>query len=100
MPVIPPGQSARLAATREGSASPAAANAMNTADTPVTRFSMRSELIAVAVLVILHIAINGYSFGGVTQRRPFTSPSSDHANIIPWVQWYADTSLYPRDFAI
>src|SRR5262249_25148047 len=43
---------------------------------------------------------HGYSFGGCTPRHPGTSPSSDHANLIPWIHWYNDHSLYSKDFQI
>lgn len=43
------------------------------------------------------MALQGYSFGGCTDRLPGTSPSSDHANVLPWVHWHRDPSMYPRD---
>jgi len=46
----------------------------------------------------VHLAVNGYSFGG-SSGRP-ASASSDHANVLPWVYWYQDPTLFPHDAAI
>jgi len=56
-------------------------------------------LIALAAAAI-HIAVNGYAFGGCTIKPLVTSLSSDHANILPWVYWYQDPSLFPHDLQI
>lgn len=53
-----------------------------------------------SAITTLHVALNGYSFGGVTDRLPGTSPSSDHANVLPWIHAYRDAMLYSRDFQI
>lgn len=55
---------------------------------------------AVVVAVLMHVAVNGYAFGGCTDRPLVTSPSSDHANILPWVHWYQDHALYRHDLEI
>lgn len=56
-------------------------------------------LIALGATAV-HLAVNGYSFGGCTERLPAASPSGDHANILPWVYWYQDNSLFPHDLQI
>jgi len=55
-----------------------------------------ASLIASAVFIVL----NGYSFGGATQRLPGTSPSSDQVNVLPSVYRYHDASLFTSDFQI
>src|SRR5262249_42468453 len=57
-------------------------------------------LLLAVVLARTHLALHGYSFGGCTPRHAVTSPSSDHANLIPWIHWYNDHSLYSKDFQI
>lgn len=62
------------------------------------RLPLPLGLACIVALTILHLGVNGYSFGG-SNGRP-ASPSSDHANIIPWVHFYQDPSLFPHDAAI
>lgn len=52
-----------------------------------------ASLAATTVFIIL----NGYSFGGSTQRLPGTSPSSDHVNVLPQVYHQHDPALFSRD---
>ncbi len=52
-----------------------------------------ASFIATAVF----IALNGYAFGGSTQRLPGTSPSSDHANVLPQVYREYDSALFSKD---
>ncbi len=56
-----------------------------------------ATLMIALVAASVHVAVNGYSFGGCTERLPAASPSGDHANILPWVYWHQDDSLFPHD---
>lgn len=64
----------------------------------VKRLPIPLAVACIAALTFLHLAVNGYSFGGANGRP--ASPSSDHANIVPWVDFYQDSSLFPHDAAI
>lgn len=55
---------------------------------------------AAVAAAAVHIAVNGYAFGGCTVKPLVTSLSGDHANILPWVYWYQDRSLFPHDLQI
>jgi len=61
---------------------------------------LNSPLAPVAAAIIatsVFIALNGYAFGGSTQRLPGTSPSSDHANVLPQVYRAYEASLFSKD---
>jgi len=66
--------------------------------TAARRFSPAMVAATVTVLTVLHLGLNGYSFGGASETA--ASPSSDHANILPWIYWYQDQTLFPHDLQI
>lgn len=54
-------------------------------------------VVASLIATIVFVALNGYAFGGSTQRLPGTSPSSDHANVLPQVYHAYDAGLFAKD---
>jgi len=61
------------------------------------RTILLAPLVASSVATFVFIALSGYSFGGVTQRLPGTSPSSDQVNVLPQVYRQYDSTLFSRD---
>lgn len=52
-------------------------------ETPPLRFGWLATLLIARDATAAHVAVNGYSYGGCTERLPAASPSGDHANILP-----------------
>ena len=59
-------------------------------------------LAVVLAATVVHVAVNGYAFGGCSSKIDLAadSPSGDHANILPWVYFYQDRTLFARDLQI
>lgn len=61
------------------------------------RSSLPASIALSLIATVVFIILNGYAFGGSTQRLPGTSPSSDHANVLPQVYREYDAGLFLKD---
>jgi len=78
------------------------AETVETSNTEGRPWGLGLVLAVVLAATVAHLVVNGYAFGGCSSKIDLAadSPSGDHANILPWVYFYQDRSLFAHDLQI